>query len=470
MEALAALLLIFAISLAAFIAMGARRDRRARRALEEDRARGLGEPATLHPVFDPVICIGTEACVPVCPEGDVIGIVNGRGTLVHPSRCIGHGACASACPEGAIALVFGTRRRGVELPHVEPDFETNVPGLFIAGELGGMGLIRNAVEQGRQAVAGIAARVRASAPSSPAHPLDLVIVGAGPAGLSASLTAQSEQLRFETFEQDRFGGAVLSYPRQKLINSAPFRMPHYGRIPVRELSKEELLQIWSHTVLRSGLRIRERERVEAVERVESGFRVVTARAEYATRHVLLAIGRHGSPRKLDVEGEDLPHVTYALVEPERVRSQTVVVVGGGNAALEAALRLADPSFGNRVTLVHRGAHFGRASVANREQLESCVRDGTVRLRLDTTVERIGPGRITVRSASATEPLRADRVFVRIGGRLAASWLQGMGVHIETRFGTAAGDPDPLRSGGARSARPGTQVDGTTGARRPGRRA
>lgn len=433
MGPLVALLLICVLSIAAFVVVTSLRDRRSRRTLGQNVAQGLDEPPTLHPVFDPVICIGTEACVRVCPEGDVIGIVDGRGALVHPTRCIGHGACAAACPLGAIDLVFGTQRRGVDLPHVGEDFETNVPGLFIAGELGGMGLIRNAVEQGRQAAAAIAARVR-SAPGAEADPLDLVVVGAGPAGLSASLTAQAEGLRFETFEQDRIGGAVLSYPRQKLINSAPFQMPHFGRIPVRQLSKEELLDIWSQTIRRSGLRIRASERVEAVRRSGTGFRVVTSRGEYATRHVLLAIGRHGSPRKLEVAGEEAAHVSYALVEPERTTGQTVVVVGGGNSAVEAAIRLADPDLGNRVTLVHRGADLFRASTANREQLDRCVREGAVALRLGSVVEGIATEHVSVRTGSATQSLRADRIFVLIGGRLPAPWLQEMGVRIETRFG------------------------------------
>jgi thioredoxin reductase/ferredoxin len=431
---LVALLLICLLSIAAFVVLTSIRDRRSRRALGQNVAQGLDEPPTLHPVFDPVICIGTEACVRVCPEGDVIGIVDGRGALVHPTRCIGHGACAAACPLGAIDLVFGTQRRGVDLPHVGEDFETNVPGLFIAGELGGMGLIRNAVEQGRQAVMAIAARGRPAPGAEPRDQLDLVVVGAGPAGLSASLTAQAERLRFETFEQDRIGGAVLSYPRQKLINSAPFQMPHYGRVPARQLSKEDLLDIWSQTIRRSGLRIRASERVEGVHRIGSGFRVVTSHGEYSAAHVLLAIGRHGSPRKLEVAGEEAPHVSYALVEPERVRDQTVVVVGGGNSAVEAGILLADPSLGNRVTLVHRGANLFRASTTNREQLDQRVREGAIALRLGSVVERIAADHVSVRTDSATQPLRADRVFVLIGGRLPAPWLQEMGVRIETRFG------------------------------------
>ena len=143
---------------------------------------GLFEPPSLHPLFDPTLCRGCGACVKACPEGDVIGLISGKAALIEPSQCIGHGACRAACPFGAITLVFGTEERGVDIPHVRPNFETNVPGVFIAGELGGMGLIRNAIEQGRQAVAAISSLDGLGRQDR----LDLVIVGAGPAGISAS--------------------------------------------------------------------------------------------------------------------------------------------------------------------------------------------------------------------------------------------------------------------------------------------
>ena len=136
------------------------------------------EPATLHPLIDYNKCLGCGTCVTACPEGDVLGIINDKAFLVTPSHCIGHGACKSACPQDAITLVFGTARRGVDIPVVKPNFETNVPGIFIAGELGGMGLIRNAIEQGRQAMEYVIKKPGVGQGNA----LDVVIVGAGPAG------------------------------------------------------------------------------------------------------------------------------------------------------------------------------------------------------------------------------------------------------------------------------------------------
>src|SRR4030066_359081 len=147
---------------------------------------GLTEPASLHPVIDPRRCLGAEGCVTACPER-AIGIIGGKGQLVNPAHCIGHGACKTACPHDAIELVFGTAKRGMDIPQVSPTFETHVPGIFIAGERGGMGLIRKAVEQGRQAMDSIA-KLKGGK-----QPYDVVIVGAGPAGISASLGAMEKK-------------------------------------------------------------------------------------------------------------------------------------------------------------------------------------------------------------------------------------------------------------------------------------
>src|SRR6516225_1877066 len=243
---------------------------------------GLTEPSSLHPKIDPVKCLGCGACARACPEGDVLGIIDGKAALVEPTSCIGHGACSTACPTDAITLVFGSETRGVDLPRVGPDFQTNVPGLFIAGELGGMGLIRNAIEQGRQAIESIRSLDGIGRPGV----IDVIIVGGGPAGFSASLAALAHKLRFITFEQDSFGGTVAHYPRGKLVMTAPATLPLVGRVRFKEVSKEKLLAFWQRVADKTGLRIRYGERVEALHRVTSGFVVETTRGSYRCRAVL----------------------------------------------------------------------------------------------------------------------------------------------------------------------------------------
>ncbi|MFI4980949.1 MAG: NAD(P)-binding domain-containing protein, partial [Nevskiales bacterium] len=331
-----------------------RRETAALALLNQSLAASLTEPPSLHPVIDPGHCCGAAACVAACPE-QALGIVDGRAQLVNPTVCIGHGACAAACPVEAIKLVFGTERRGMEIPYVKPSFETNVAGIFIAGELGGMGLVRKAAEQGRQAMESIA-RNRVSVDGDE---LDVVIIGAGPAGLSATLAAMEKQLRCVTLEQeDSLGGTVYHYPRHKIVMTQPVVLPLVGRARLGEISKEALLAFWQDIVDRYAIRINFGQRVEQVAASGHGFIVKTERAEFRCRHVLLAIGRRGTPRKLGVAGEELSKVVYRLIDPEQYRQRRTLVVGGGDSAIEAALAIAAEE-GSSVTLSYRGEAFGR---------------------------------------------------------------------------------------------------------------
>lgn len=409
-----------------------RSERKSLALLSEARASGLDEPASLHPLIDPVLCIGCGACVKACPEGDVLGLIRGKAHLVAPSECIGHGACRAACPVGAITLVFGTERRGVELPHVGPDFQTNVPGLYIAGELGGMGLIRNAIEQGQQAMAEIAGRLKPGRRDR-SMDADVIIVGAGPAGISASLAAKLAGLRAVTLEQEELGGTVSHYPRGKLVMTTPAVLPGFGKMKFREVGKEALLEFWREVIARAGLRIDYGERVNALERAEHGFTVSTHRRRLRAPAVLLAIGRRGTPRRLDVPGEQLSKVVYRLIDPGQYAGRDVLVVGGGDSALEAAATLAEETDA-RVTLAYRGAGFARAKARNRARVEAAHAAGRLGLRLETEIRRIAPDAVDVEQAGQTLRLANDTVIVCAGGVLPTAFLRSAGVEIEVRHG------------------------------------
>src|SRR5690606_9285970 len=303
---------------------------------EESIESGLHEPVSLHPKIDPARCIGCGSCAAACPESNVLGIIDGKAELVAPANCIGHGACRTACPVGAITLVFGSESRGVDLPHVKPNFETNVPGIFIAGELGGMGLIRNAVEQGRQAVSAVRARL---GDKKEKQTLDLLIVGAGPAGIAASLAAKAHGLTFATIDQDSLGGTVSHFPRQKIVMTQPAELPLVGKVKFRETTKESLLEFWEGVVERQQLKIQFKERLDHIERDGDYFSVHTSTSRYRTHNVLLCLGRRGTPRKLGVPGEELSKVAYKLVDPEQYSGQRVLIVGGGDSAIEAAVSI-----------------------------------------------------------------------------------------------------------------------------------
>lgn len=391
---------------------------------------GLLEPPSLHPLIDSGLCIGCGSCVQACPEGNVIGLVKRKAMLINPSHCIGHGACAGACPMDAISLVFGTATRGIDIPLVQPNFETNIPGIFIAGELGGMGLIRNAIEQGRQALEGIAKRIRSSAQ----HDCDVLIVGAGPAGIAASLAAMEKKLRYITIEQDSLGGTVSHYPRGKVVMTAPVKLPLMGKMHFKETTKENLLAFWQQVEQKSGVQIRYHERMEQLLVHRHGFTVQTNRGEYQTGAVLLAIGRRGTPRKLGVAGEELSKVVYRLIDPEQYQDQHVLVVGGGDSALEAAISIAEQP-GTQVTLSYRSGSFSRAKVKNRERVEQAQQSHGLQVLLNSNVKRITGNDVEIDCSGELRRIPNQAVIICAGGILPTPLLKEIGITVETKFGT-----------------------------------
>ena len=393
---------------------------------------GLTEPVSLHPDIDIVKCIGCGACIKACPEQPhhhVLGLINGKAVLAEPTSCIGHGACRTACPVDGITLVFGSARRGVDLPRVQPWFESNVPGVYIAGELGGMGLIRNAIEQGRQAVEQIVTR----RPRATDKRLDLVIIGAGPAGFSASLNAMKNKLKFVTLEQESLGGCVFQYPRGKIVMTQPAELPLIGKFKLTLTSKEHLLEFWKDAQKKTGLVLNEGVRVTAIEKDGDGFLVKSTNGEHRAVSVLLAVGRRGTPRKLGVSGEDLPKVMYRLIEAEQFTGKKVLVVGGGDSALEAAASIAEA--GGSSTLSYRQDAFGRAKQRNRLRVDQAVKSGSLTVMLKSQVKSITESEVELDLDGKPVRIPNDAVIVNAGGILPTEFLKSIGIEVVTKWGT-----------------------------------
>jgi thioredoxin reductase/Pyruvate/2-oxoacid:ferredoxin oxidoreductase delta subunit len=397
--------------------------------IEKAKELGFHEPVSLHPVVDPDTCIGSGACVTACPEKDILGLVNGKATTINASRCVGHGACFHACPVQAITLCIGTEKRGVDLPHVSPEFETNIPGLFIAGELGGMGLIKNAVEQGRQAVENLKKKMKFSKEAN----FDVIIVGAGPAGISATLTAANSNMRFLTVEQDSLGGTVFNFPRAKIVMTSPMNLPMHGKLKLSETTKSELLDLWLNILAKNNISINEQEKVDSIEKINDYFLVSTNKEKYKTNSVVLCIGRRGSPRKLGVPGEEKEKVAYRLLEPELIQNQKILIVGGGDSAIESALLLMED---NVVSISYRSDKFSRLKPKNLEKINEAVNDKKIKIFYNSNVKEIKDKSVILQVEENQKEIDNNLVYIFAGGELPTKFLEKIGIKIEKKFGEA----------------------------------
>lgn len=389
-------------------------------------------PVSIHPHIDLDACIGSGACIRACPEDEVLGITDGRARLVNPMSCIGHSACMAACPVGAISLVFGTATTGVELPKLSPAFETSRVGIYVVGELGGMGLIRNAAEQGRQA----AAAILKSGRRGTAGDLDVIIVGAGPAGISAALALGAYGLKILIVEQEKFGGTITHYPRSKVVMTGAIEFPGYGTVRRRTMSKEDLVELWTDIRERTHLPVKEGVRIEVIEPEGAAWRVRGDSFSDRAANVVLALGRRGAPRELGVPGEELAKVAYRVIEPEVFADTRVLVVGGGNAAADCAIALAELGGCRAVGLSYRRDELARVRASVKDRIELLIRHAKIMPLFGTEVVAIAPHHVMLKSARGMQQLDNDHVVVQIGGTAPSQLLHSLGIELVEKRGEA----------------------------------
>jgi thioredoxin reductase (NADPH) len=405
-----------------------RREERARAAAEKGKMFSEG-PIAQHPHIDNNYCIGCATCTSVCPEGDVLAMLAGKAVIVNGHKCIGHSLCAEACPVGAITMVMASASMSADMPALTPEHETTIENLFIVGELGGLALIKNAVNQGRDCVDAIASRMQARPPERFEGVHDLVVVGAGPAGISASLRAIERKLKYITLERDEIGGTVAKYPRQKLVMTSPVEFPMYGKFKKTELSKENLLAFWDMVLNRADFNCRTGETVEDIQKGEDGiFTVKTAHNQYRARAVILGLGRAGNPRKLGVEGEELPKVMYRLIEADHYINKQILVVGGGDSAVEAAMGLANQT-GNKVTLSYRKEAFSRIKERNSKRMADCMRSGKVNVVFNSAPVQFKPESVVLKVNGEVQEIPNDFAWIFAGGEPPTAFLKKIGVGL-----------------------------------------
>lgn len=406
-----------------------RKEAAARAAAERGKLHSEG-PRAQHPHIDATHCIGCGACVTVCPEGDVLAVLAGKAAIVNGHKCIGHGLCAEVCPVGAITIVMASPSVGAEMPQLTPEHETNVPNLFIAGELGGLALIKNAVNEGRDCIDLIARRLFSiKRGRAGAGVVDVCIVGAGPAGISASLRAIERKLSYVTLEQDEFGGTVAKYPRQKIVMTSPVEFPLHGKFTKLQISKEEIIKFWQKLHGRAGLKVNTQEKVERISKEQDGtFTIESAKGRYRAWTVILALGRRGTPRKLGVPGEQLAKVMYGLIEAEAYTDANILVVGGGDSAVEAAMGLAHQK-GNRVTLSYRKDAFSRIKERNSQKLPEYTKSRRLQIIFNSQPVEIGAKSVRLDVAGTVRDIPNDYVWVFAGGTPPSDFLKACGVQI-----------------------------------------
>jgi len=407
-------------------------------------------PRAQHPHIDVTHCIGCGACVEVCPEGDVLAVIGGTAAIVNGHKCIGHGLCAEVCPVGAITIVMASPSVGADMPQLDRQHETTVPNVFIAGELGGLALIKNAVNEGRDCVDTIAGRLFAIKRGRVISGVsDVCIVGAGPAGISASLRAIEKKLSYVTLEQDEFGGTVAKYPRQKLVLTSPVEFPLHGKFNKLRISKEELLRFWQKLHGQAGLTVNTCEKVETIQKEADGtFAIGTNKARYRAWTIILALGRRGTPRKLGIPGEELAKVMYGLIEAEAYTDAHILVVGGGDSAVEAALGLAHQR-GNTVTLSYRKEAFSRIKERNAQRVAESMKSGKVRVIFNSQPLEILPRAVRLEVAGTTREIANDYVWVFAGGTPPREFLEKVGIQIGPRDLTAAAGAEAKLVSGTR---------------------
>jgi thioredoxin reductase len=362
---------------------------------------------------------------------DAISLLENDEVKIDNQKCVGCAACFSACPNNVITMQdkpFTGADFKERIPATDLDGRTNIPGLWLCGEATGTALIKLAINSGRKAVECISKEIGSDL-GGDGDILDVIVAGAGPAGLSAALAAKELALDFKVFDKGHFAQTIQSYPRHKVVMAEPMHIPLFGNLWLKDTTKEELIQQWQAIIEKTGLEIQGNEPVKDLKRGADGiFDVTTEKGKYRARHVVLAVGTRGSPRKLGVEGEVAGRVYYQLTEPDEMRNKRVLIVGGGDSAVEGAMSLADVP-GTTVTISYRKDSFGRIKPRNKTRLDAYERDGKVKVILESEVKMILAGEVLLTTKNGMRSVPNDVVFAMLGAEPPTKFFEKIGIKV-----------------------------------------
>jgi thioredoxin reductase len=424
-----------------------------------------------HPVINVATCIGCHACVDACPH-DVLAIVNGKAAPVALEQCMEDTSCQVECPTVPKSCIVVNTAKKIpprKVPERDPKFMTNVPGIYLIGDVSGVPLIKNAINEGGAVVEHVVEDLRRNQQVNAEY--DVAIVGIGPAGLSATALAAQRGLSYVAIEQDQVAATIQqTYQAGKYVYFNPTDQPVRGGIKLDGAGavKEAMIGSWMQTVKSNGLRINEFESCKDIKPSNGGFLVVTEqdktqqRMEYQARRVILAIGNRGTPMRLKVPGEDLtitfaPHeavmpqfcnkcgarrfgenrfcqecgnkyipkagkshedtkVKYRLSDPNLYAGKHIVVVGAGNSAVETAVDLAARRTedgaqiagwrDNKVSLIIRSNFKSDIKLANKMMVYECIDEGHITPHFRQTIKEITPDEVVLMSARERDPKTA----------------------------------------------------------------
>ncbi|MFQ5652751.1 MAG: NAD(P)-binding domain-containing protein [bacterium] len=334
--------------------------------------------------------------------------------------------------QGAIDLLHSGSSQN-ERPYLKKHNESNIPGLFIIGDLAGAPVIKYAMAQGYEVIEHIATR-GASNGGGGKEVYDVLIIGAGAAGLNAALQAKARGMHYIVLEKNRIANTIENFPEGKWVYAEPDSQPPKGKLWLDGASKEDLMKNWHRIIDENKLKVRTNEGVEKIDKKDGVFQVTSSKATYRARHVVLATGQRGNPRKLDVPGEEQEHVYHRLYSPRKYKNESILVIGGGNSAVEAAITLSEQ---NKVYLSYRRGEFSRIFKDNERRLNEQIAAGKIEPVFHSTVVEFGKkqARLNVREnrSDRERTLPYDHAFVLIGADVPREFLQSLGIRMENEW-------------------------------------